>query len=156
MEASVKKSVFGKNRKIIIGSLILVSIIIIIIYLLNGHAGDNNVKTFSLDKNTKKENLNPLRKNKVVITSIHMGAGHEDSLGLVLASPYADIVQESQLYKYSTQIKNDFLMTVSEEKLKQWIQNRDFDDIRATYRKIVNKYLDEPVPEVYISSYFYE
>ncbi len=155
MEPSVKKGMFGKNRKIMTGSLILLSIIILI-FLLNGNSGYNNVKLVSLEKNIKKENTNPLRKNKIVITSIHMGAGHEDSLGLVLASPYTNIEQESQLYKYSTRIKNDFLMTVSEEKLKEWIKNRDFDDIKATFRKIVNQYLDEPVPEVYISSYFYE
>jgi phage major head subunit gpT-like protein len=110
----------------------------------------------TFEKNSKKENPNPLRRNKVVITNIHMGAGHNDSLGLVLASPYTNVEQESQMYKYSTLIKNDFLMTVSEEKLKEWIKNRDFDDIKATFRKIVNKYIDEPVPEVYISSYFYE
>jgi hypothetical protein len=144
-----------KNRKIIIGSLILLSITILL-YLLNGHAGYNNVKMVSLEKNSSKENSNPLRRNKVVTTFIHVGAGHDDSLGLVLASPYRNIGQKSQLYKYSTQIKNDFLMAVSEEKLKQWIKNRDFDDIRATFRNIVNQYLDEPVPEVFISSYFYE
>jgi hypothetical protein len=155
MEPSVKKGMFGRNRKIVAGSLILLSIIILI-YLINGHTENDSVKMSSLEKKSSKENTNPLRKNKVVITAIHMGAGHDDSLGLVLASPYTNIKQESQLYKYSSQIKNDFLMTVSEERLKQWIKNRDFDDIKVTYRSIVNQYLDEPVPEVFISSYFYE
>jgi flagellar basal body-associated protein FliL len=155
MEPSVKKSMFGRHRKIIIGSLILLSIIILI-YLLNGYAGYNNVKMVSLENKSSKENTNPLRKNKVVVTAIHMGAGNDDLLGLVLASPYASIEQQSQLYKYSSQIKNDFLMTVSEEQLKQWIKNRDFDDIKARFKKIVNQYLDDPVPEVFISSYFYE
>jgi hypothetical protein len=155
MEPSIKKRVSGKNRKIIVGSLILLSIIILI-YLLNSHAGINKVKMVSYEKNSKSENPNPLRRNRVVITAIHMGAGHDDSLGLVMASPYTSIEQQSQLYKYSTRIKNDFLMSVSEERLKQWIKNRDFDDIKATYRSIVNQYLDEPVPEVFISSYFYE
>jgi flagellar basal body-associated protein FliL len=130
--------------------------IVTLIYLIKGNTGFDSVKMVTFEKNAKKENPNPLRKNKVVITSIHMGAGHNDSLGLVLASPYTNTEQQSQLYKYSTQIKNDFLMTVSEEKLKEWVKDRDFDDIKATFRKIVNKYLDEPVSEVYISSYFYE
>jgi flagellar basal body-associated protein FliL len=155
METSEKKFFFVKNRKTLWGCLILICIIILI-YLLKGNTGFSNVKMVTFEKGAKNENPNPLRRNKVVITSIHMGAGHNDSLGLVLASPYADEKQESQLYKYSIQIKNDFLLTVSEEKLKEWVKERNFDDIKATYRKIVNQYLDEPVPEVYISSFFYE
>ncbi|GEM_PF-3472450 len=155
MERSETKSLFVKNRKILWGLFLLI-LIAILIYLVKGNTGFNNVKMVTFEKGAKKENPNPLRKNKVVITSIHMGAGHNESLGLVLASPYTSVEQESQLYKYSTQIKNDFLLTVSEEKLKEWIKKRDFDDIKATFRKIVNQYLDEPVPEVYISSYFYE
>lgn len=155
MVTTGEKKRIVKYRKRITGSVLLL-FIIALIYFINEHAGINNVKLVSFKAKTKIENTNPLRRNKVVITSIHMGAGHNDSLGLVLASPYANEAQESQLYKYSIQIKNDFIMTVSEEKLKEWVKNRDFDEIRAIFRKIVNQYLDEPVPEVYISSYFYE
>jgi hypothetical protein len=155
MEAAEIKNVIIKNKKIITGGLIIL-FVFTLIYFINEHAGINKAKLVSFQTRTKNENTNPLRRNKVVTTFIHMGAGHDDSLGLVLASPYTNKEQESQLYKYSTQIKNDFLLTVSEDKLKKWIRNRDFDDIRVTFRKIVNQYLDEPVSEVYISSYFYE
>jgi hypothetical protein len=150
----IKKRIV-KYKKIIIGCLVLL-FIFIGIYLINGKAGFSNVKMTGFKHKGKRENFNPLRNNKVVLTSIHIGAGDRDSLGLVLASPYKNIEQASQLSKYSTQIKNDFLLAVSEEKLKVWIKNRDFDGIRSTFRQIVNQYLDEPVPEVYISSYFYE
>lgn len=155
MEAAEIKNVIIKYRKIITGSLVML-FIITLIYFINEHTGINKVKLVSFQTKTKKENTNPLGRNKVVTTFIHMGAGHNDSLGLVLASPYTNKEQESQLYRYSTQIKNDFLLVVSEEDLKKWISNRDFDDIKTTFRKIVNQYLDEPVSEVYISSYFYE
>lgn len=155
MERSEIKDLHIKNRKILRGCIVLL-FIIILIYLIKGNTGFDNVKMVTFENKAKNENPNPLRRNKVVITSIHMGAGHSESLGLVLASPYSNTEQESQLYKYSSQIKNDFLLTVNEEKLKEWIKKRDFNDIKATFRKIVNQYLDEPVPEVYISSYFYE
>ena len=85
-----------------------------------------------------------------------MGIGRDDTLGLVLASPYNNRKQQSQLWKYETQIKNDFLMQVNEQQLKEWVKKRDFREIKATFRNIVNKYLDEPVKEVYISNFFYE
>ena len=85
-----------------------------------------------------------------------MGTGRNNSLGLVLASPFSNKKQESQLWKYSTQIKSDFLLSVGEKQLQEWVEKRDFQSIRTTFRGIVNKYLDEPVSEVYISSFFYE
>lgn len=144
-----------KNIWLIICGLVVISIITTI-WLCQDTIRIDKVKISGLEKIKKKENPNPLRKSNVVITSIHMGLGDKNSLGLVLASPYYNSRQESQLWKYSTQIKSDFLLNVGEKKLRQWAQQRDFQDIKNTFRNIVNKYLDEPVPEVYISSFFYE
>ncbi len=155
MNVSEIKGVRAKAKKKL-AWIITPFLIFILVYLLYGNTGFKNVKMVGFENKYKKENPNPLRKNKVVITSIHMGAGHNDSLGLVMASPYKNVEQASQLYRYSALIKDDFLMSVSEEKLKRWIKNRDFDDIKTTFRNTVNKFLDEPVAEVYISSYFYE
>ena len=144
-----------KNTRLIITVIIFISIITVI-WLYHDTIKFENVKIARLERKSKYESTNPLRKCQVVITSIHMGAGNKNSLGLVLASPYTTKEQESQLWKYSTQIKSDFILSVGEEKLREWIKNRDFRDVKITFRKIVNKYLDEPVPEVYISSFFYE
>ena len=148
-------SVVSKNRKKIIGSLILLSVIAAI-YIFHNSTRFQKVKFSGFQSKMISDNSNPLRKNKVVLTTIHMGLGRDNSLGLVLASPYHNRLQQSQLYKYSTKIKSDFLLSVGEKKLQEWVKQKNFDDIRATFRRIVNKYLDEPVKEVYLSSFFYE
>ena len=150
-----KVNIVSKNRKKIVGSLILISIITAI-YLFHDVTKFQKVKFSGLQSKMGKENPNPLRKNKVVLTTIHMGVGSGNSLGLVLASPYNSSKQQSQLYKYATKIKSDFLLSVGEAQLKEWAKQKNFRDIRATFRGIVNKYLDEPVKEVYLSSFFYE
>lgn len=148
-------NVISKNRKKIIGSLVLLSIITAI-YMFNDSSRFKKVKFSGFQTKAKKENTNPLSRNKVVLTTIHMGTGNGNSLGLVLASPYSTSKQQSQLYSYATKIKSDFLLSVGEEKLQEWAKQKNFQDIRATFRGIVNKYLDEPVKEVYLSSFFYE
>ena len=149
---------FKKTKSTITG-IILISIFTFIWLYHDAGIKFENVKITgiaSLEKRNKRESTNPLRNSQVVITSIHMGTGDHNSLGLVLASPYTTKEQESQLWKYSTQIKSDFILSVGEERLKAWVKNRDFRDVKVTFRKIVNKYLDEPVSEIYISSFFYE
>ena len=143
----------NKYMKLSIFVIILIAVFTLI-YFYHDTVSFEHVKLSGI--RTKRENTNPLRKCKVVITSFQMGVGRDDSLGLVLASPYKDSKQHSQLSKYETQIKNDFLMQVDEQKLKEWVKNRNFRDIKYTFRNIVNKYLDEPVKEVYLSSFFYE
>jgi len=125
-----------------------------LVYLYNDTAQFDKIRLSGL--NTKKESGNPLRKNKVVVTNFQMGVGHNNTLGLALASPYKNSKQQSQLRKYETRIKNDFLMEVDEATLKEWVKKRNYRDIKSKFRKIVNKYLDEPVPEIYLSSFFYE
>ena len=144
-----------KNKKLLITGFILLSVLTLI-FLFHDTIRFENVKLAAIEGKRKSQNSNPLRKNHVVLTSIHMGTGRNNSLGLVLASPFSNKKQESQLWKYSTQIKSDFLLSVGEKQLKEWVEKRDFQSIRTTFRGIVNKYLDEPVSEVYISSFFYE
>ncbi len=153
MNETVKNILDYKYMKLSIFGIILFAILTLI-YFYHDTVSFDHVKLSGLQ--SKKENSNPLRKCKVVVTTFQMGAGKDDSLGLVLASPYKNSKQHSQLFKYETQIKNDFIMQVDEVKLREWIKNRNFRDIKATFRNIVNKYLDEPVKEVYLSSFFYE
>ena len=153
MNQDIKYILDYKFMRLSIFGVILLGILALI-YFYHDTVRLDNVKLSGLQ--IKKEHTNPLRNNKVVITSFHMGIGRDETLGLVLASPYKNSSQQSQLNKYETQIKNDFLMQVDQEKLKEWVKNRNFRDIKATFRNIVNKYLDEPVKEVYISNFFYE
>jgi flagellar basal body-associated protein FliL len=153
MGDTIKNLLDYKYMKLSICGIILF-VVLAVVFFFNDATRFDGVKLSGLQ--SKKENSNPLRKSKVVITSIQMGVGDKDSLGLVLASPYKDSRQQSQLTKYEAQIKNDFLMEVNEEKLKEWVKKRNYREIKATFRKIVNKYLDEPVPEVYLSNFFYE
>lgn len=126
-----------------------------LIYLFHDTIKINDIKIASLEKITKKD-PHPLRSSKVIIIDIHMGIGANNSIGIELACPYKNKIQQSQLWKYSTRIKNDFLLSVGEEKLKKWVKKRNFQAIKISFLKIVNKYMDEPLSDVYISRFFQE
>ena len=154
MDKKHNKSTGNKPGKLIISCLFLVAIFILA-YQFKNSIGFDRIKLTGFKNTKNNERANPLKKSNVVITSVQMGLG-DDTLGLVLASPYNNKKQQAQLSEYEIQIKNDFLMQVNEEKLKEWVKKRNFNDIKSTFLNIVNKYLDEPVKEVYLSSFFYE
>ncbi len=146
--------VFKKMKWII--SVIILFITCGIIYEYRDTFEINEVKIPGLKKVERNKNPDPLRKNKVVITDIHMGIGDNTSVGMELACPYSNSKQHSQLWKYSNQIKSDFLLQVGSYQLKNWVKEKDYDAIKATFRNIVNKYVDDPVTEVYLSKFFIE
>ena len=124
------------------------------------HKRDNfefgDVKMSGFDKSEKNKSLNPLRNSKVVITDIHMGIGNDSSVGMELACPYTSSKQYSQLWKHANQIKSDFLLQVGSNQMKTWAKEKNYGAVKATFRTIVNKYVDEPVTEVYLSKFFIE
>ena len=49
-------------------------------------------------------------------------------------------------------IKTDFLLKFNQKKMEEWLQNRDFDAIKAEFRDIVNDHLAQPVETIYFES----
>ncbi len=133
------------------------SAIIIICLLLckfNGFIDLGHMK-ITKRENIKKEYLNPLRNNNVVMIRFHLGLGTDGSIGIDLAAPYKNSAQKEQLLKQEARIKNDFIMYYDKD-LKEWVKKRNFRAIKSEFTRIVNRYIDEPVKEVYISKFFYE
>lgn len=85
-----------------------------------------------------------------------MSTGKEGSIGIEFATPYKTLERKEQLIKYSSKIKNDFIINVSEARLKTWVDQRNFDVIKAKFMEIASRHLDEPVKEVFLSLFFYE
>ena len=133
-----------------------ITAVLTLIAIYNDTIRLDKVDISSLKIEGKAKHSNPLYRCDVIITTLHMGIGNDNSLAMTIASPYSTEKQRSQLRKNSVQIKNDFLLDTEEEKLKEWVEKRDFAKIKSKFRGIVNKYLDEPVQEVYISTFFYK
>ena len=49
-------------------------------------------------------------------------------------------------------IKTDFLLKFNQKKMGEWLQNRDFDAIKAEFRDIANEHLVRPVDTIYFES----
>ena len=125
----------------------------VLIYQYHDYIIFHEVKIPSLD-NTMQKKSHPLRKNKVVITDLYMGLGEDSSIWIQLATPYRNSKQRSELCKYSSVIKNDFLLSVEAKKLHQWAQRRDYLAVKKYYLSIVNKYIEEPIHTVYLNEFF--
>ena len=125
----------------------------VLIYLYHDKIIYHEVKFSSLD-NTIKKKPHPLRKNKVVITDVYMGLGEDSSIWIQLATPYKNSKQKSELWEYSSIIKNDFLLNIEAKKLKQWARHRDYRAVKKYYLNIVNKYVKEPINTVYLNEFF--
>jgi len=161
---SAKKAVFFWRNKLMLDKKyikalfwIFALLIIIIFFYYNydtNYLKDISISKFSTNKNSVYRN--PLRNHKVILTKFHMSVDADNSIGFEIAIPYKTQKRRHQLSKYSKRIKSDFILNVSEENLKMWVEQRKYDDIKSKFIEIADKYLDEPVKDVYFNIFFYE
>jgi hypothetical protein len=52
-------------------------------------------------------------------------------------------------------IQSEFLTTLDQGKMKNWIRYRDFDAIKGEFLSIVNRYSDRPINKIYFDSFNY-
>lgn len=69
------------------------------------------------NKNIKKKYLNPLRNNKIIITSFHLKYNINKSIKINLTTPYKNNKQKKQLIKKKTKIKNNFIISTNTKKI---------------------------------------
>jgi flagellar basal body-associated protein FliL len=69
-----------------------------------------------------------------------------------LAIPCRSEEQHIEVSNNVKAIKTDFLLKFNQKKMEEWLQNRDFDAIKAEFRDIVNDHLAQPVETIYFES----
>ena len=69
-----------------------------------------------------------------------------------LAIPCRSEEQHIEVSNNVKGIKTDFLLKFNQKKMEEWLQNRDFDAIKAEFRDIANEHLVQPVETIYFES----
>jgi flagellar basal body-associated protein FliL len=75
---------------------------------------------------------------------------------LEMAIPYRDKDQQTDLKGKLESIKSDFLTNINPQKMEKWIQERDYDAVKAELLKVINTHTKEPVEHIYFDSLIYQ
>jgi flagellar basal body-associated protein FliL len=70
-----------------------------------------------------------------------------------MAIPYENMEQRRDLRRKMKKIKDDFLTTIEQSKMEEWVKQRDFAAIRNEYLKIINQHTDKPIENLYFESF---
>jgi flagellar basal body-associated protein FliL len=82
--------------------------------------------------------------------------GTNDYIMMEMAIPYRDKAQQADLKGKLQGIKSDFLTNMNQQKMAKWIQERDYDAIKAELLKVINTHTNKPVEHIYFDSLIYQ
>jgi flagellar basal body-associated protein FliL len=137
-----------KGSTIVLSILTLIAIsVVVFIY----HDDEVNLGRLSMLK-PKAGNAAP----HYVKCQLFSNFGANNYLMLEMAIPYRDKEQQSDLKGKMERIKSDFLTNVNHRKLGKWIQERDYDALKAELLKVINAHTKEPVEHIYFDSLLYQ
>lgn len=83
----------------------------------------------------------------------NIGARHILKLGISI--PSHNPKQFDEIKAKLPLIQSEFLTTLDSVKMDAWIRNRDYEAIRGKFLKVVNRYSDRPVQNIYFNSFNY-
>jgi len=66
-----------------------------------------------------------------------------------LAIPCQSENQYIEVTNKLKRIKSDFLLKIHQESLQEWLNNGDFEALKAELKGIVNDHLEQPVETIY-------
>jgi len=113
-------------------------------------------------ENVHLQNLSMLKPKQGKAASHHIkcrlfsNLGTNDYLMLEIAIPYRDKDQQADLKGKLGSIKSDFLTNINQRKMEKWIQERDYDAIKAELLKVINTHTKKPVEHLYFDSLIYQ
>jgi flagellar basal body-associated protein FliL len=147
-----KMKVFEENN--VKGSTLVLSIfalIAICVIIFIYHDEKINLQNLSMLK-LKQGKTAP----QYVKCQLFSNLGARDYLMLEMAIPYRDKEQQADLKGKLNQIKSDFLTNINHRKMEKWIQERDYDAMKAELLKVINAHTKEPVEYIYFDSLLYQ
>ena len=137
-----------KGSTVVLSILALIAMsVVVFIY----HDNKVNLKHLSLLKPTSAKTA-----PQVVKCKLFSNLGTNDYLMLEMAIPYRDKEQQADLKGKMDRIKSDFLTNINHRKMGKWIQERDYDAIKAELLKVINAHTKEPVEHIYFDSLLYQ
>jgi flagellar basal body-associated protein FliL len=137
-----------KGSTIVLSILALIAIcVVVFIY----HDDEINLGRLSMLK-PKAGNVAP----HYVKCRLFSNLGANNYIMLEMAIPSRDKEQQSDLKGKMERIKSDFLTNISRRKMKKWIQERDYDALKAELLKVINAHTKEPVEHIYFDSLLYQ
>jgi flagellar basal body-associated protein FliL len=144
--------IFEKNN--VKGSTLVlcaIALIAICITVFIYHDGKVNLQNLSMLK-PKQGKTAP----QYVKCQLFSNLGAKDYLMLEMAIPYRDKEQQADLKGKLDQIKSDFLTNINHQNMAKWIQERDYDAIKAELLKVINAHTQKPVEHIYFDSLIYQ
>ena len=137
-----------KGSTVVLSILALIAMsVVVFIY----HDNKVNLKHLSLRNPTSGKTA-----PQVVKCKLFSNLGTNDYLMLEMAIPYRDKEQHADLKGKMDRIKSDFLTNINHRKMGKWIQERDYDAIKAELLKVINAHTKEPVEHIYFDSLLYQ
>ena len=70
-----------------------------------------------------------------------------------MAIPCKDGSQYRRLEAKKQGLKSDILTGLNQEDLARWVEERDFGAIKFEVLKVINKYSERPVEDIYFDSF---
>ena len=113
-------------------------------------------------ENVHLQNLSMLKSKQgstapqIVKCRLFSNLGTNDYLMLEMAIPYKDKDQQTDLKGKLESIKSDFLTNINPQKMEKWIQERDYDAVKAELLKVINTHTKKPVEHIYFDSMIYQ
>jgi flagellar basal body-associated protein FliL len=113
-------------------------------------------------ENVHLQNLSMLKPKQGKTTSQYVkcrlfsNLGTNDYLMLEMAIPYKDKDQQTDLKGKLESIKSDFLTNINPQKMEKWIQERDYDAIKAELLKVINTHTKKRIEHIYFDSLIYQ
>jgi flagellar basal body-associated protein FliL len=87
---------------------------------------------------------------------LYSNLGAKDYLMLEMSIPYRDKNQQEDLKGKLEGIKSDILTNMNQQELAKWIQERNYDAIKAELLKVINSHTNKPVEHIYFDSLIYQ
>jgi len=144
--------IFKENN--INGSTIVLSILVLIaicVAVFVYHDNAINLGRLAVLK-PKAENAAP----QYVTCRLFSNFGENNYVMMEMAIPYRDKEQLSDLKGKMERIKSDILTNINHREMEKWIQERDYDSLKAKLLKVINAHTKAPVEHIYFDSFLYQ
>jgi flagellar basal body-associated protein FliL len=93
-------------------------------------------------------------KGKVTVKAT-FNIASDKRLGLSMVLPCSKPEQRAELKKNMVRIRNDILVSVDQNLMNTWVQNRQYEPIKQVLLQVINKYVEEPINTMYFDQFFY-
>jgi hypothetical protein len=87
--------------------------------------------------------------------SITSPMGRRGALKVEINIPCEDTKQQRRLSGLEQEFQSDFLTTVDHMALEAWIEERNYEAIRAELLRVINRHTAKPIERIYFESLLY-